>query len=75
MTETTRQDMFSDILRHQLVRIGRPNARLTIAHDFTVTLVDDDGRWQGPGPLAFGALVTYDDGDGAGPDLWTRLAA
>jgi hypothetical protein len=45
------------------------------ADERTVTLVDSDGRWQGPVPVAYGALVACEDGEGSVAQFWQRFAA
>jgi hypothetical protein len=71
----SRIKVLTNVLAEQLVRIGRPRARLTIEPDYIMTLTDEDGHWRGPVPHAFGALVACNDGEGAGPELWLWLSA
>jgi len=64
------------ILHQELIRVGRPGVVITLGTDErTVTLADTDGRWQGPVPVAYGALVAYEDGEGSHAHFWQRFAA
>lgn len=64
------------MLQQELIRVGRPGVVITLgADERTVTLVDRDGRWQGPVPVAYGALVVYQDGEGSAAQFWQRFAA
>jgi len=63
------------VLQHQLTRVGRPAAAVTLgADERTVTLADTDGRWQGPVPIAIGALVVWADGEGSSELFWQQFA-
>ena len=62
------------LLHHELARIGRPEVAVTLGVDErTVTLEDPDGRWQGPLPVAYGALTVYEGLDRGGA-FWKRIA-
>lgn len=64
------------MLRHELLRVGRPRVVITLGTDErTVMLADTDGRWQGPLPAAYGALAAYEDGEGRTAQFWQRFAA
>jgi hypothetical protein len=56
--------------------VGRPGAAVTLgADECTVTLADGDGLWNGAVPVAYGALVTWGDGEGAGAQFWQQFGA
>ncbi|HMG20378.1 MAG TPA: hypothetical protein VK607_03640 [Kofleriaceae bacterium] len=63
------------VLQHELIRVGRPEAAVTVgADERTVTLADADGVWQGPLPVAMGALVVFGDGEGSSAQFWQQFA-
>ncbi|HSS03095.1 MAG TPA: hypothetical protein VLM79_38800 [Kofleriaceae bacterium] len=65
---------FAGVLRHELTRVGRPTADVTFtADERTVTFSDTDGRWRGPVPVAYGALVTFGNDEGRNGEFWRRL--
>lgn len=65
----------TDLLRHELARIGRPGVAVMLgADERTVILQDPDGRWQGPVPVAYGALAVCEDGEDGGDRFWTRVS-
>jgi hypothetical protein len=65
---------FVGVLRHELARVGRPAADITVtADERTVTLMDIDGSWRGPPPIAYGALVRFDNDEGKSGEFWSRL--
>lgn len=71
---SSRMIAFAGVLRHELARVGRPAADVTLsADDRTVTLADADGSWQGPAPTAYGALVSLDKDEGRTGEFWQRL--
>lgn len=71
---STRTTAFAGVLRHELARVGRPAADVIFgADDRTVTLSDRDGSWRGPAPVAYGALVTFDNDEGGSSEFWQRL--
>lgn len=64
------------MLYQELIRVGRPGVVITLeADDRRVTLADTDGQWQGPVPVAYGALVACEDGEGSNAEFWQRLSA
>jgi hypothetical protein len=64
-----------DLLNHELARMGRSGVAVTLASDErTVILEDPDGRWQGPLPVAFGALSVCEDDVAREAPLWKRIA-
>ena len=71
-----RATALTSLLQQELIRVGRPGVAITLgADERTVTLVDGDGRWQGPVPVAYGVLVAYQDGEGRAAQFWQRFAA
>jgi hypothetical protein len=73
---SSRATALTSLLRQEFIRVGRPGVVITLeADERTVTLVDGDGRWRGPVPVAYGALVACEDGEGSTAQFWQRLAA
>jgi hypothetical protein len=59
------------VIQHELVRIGRSHVAITLGADGrSVTLADDDGRWQGSLPAAYGALVACDSDEASTRQFW-----
>lgn len=72
---TPRAIALVEILRRELARIGRPGMAVTLGSDErTVMLEDADGRWQGPVPIAYGALAVCEDGEARNEHFWKRIA-
>jgi hypothetical protein len=62
-------------LQHELTRIGRSHVAITLGVDGrSVTLVDDDGRWQGPLPTAYGALAACSNDEAGTSQFWQCFA-
>ena len=58
-----------------IVARSRPAVAVTLGSDErTVTLEDPDGRWQGPVPVAYGALIMCDDDIARNAPLWKSIA-
>ena len=71
-----RATALAGVLHHELIRVGRPGAAVTLgADERSVTLMDADGQWQGPVPVAYGALAVCADGEGGSALFWQQLAA
>src|ERR1700704_5460418 len=63
------------ILQHELTRLGRPSVAITLGTDGrSVTLADNDGRWQGPLPTAYGALVVCGSDEARTGQFWHCFA-
>lgn len=73
-----RSAALTGILQHELTRVGRGRVAITLEPDGrSVTLADDDGRWQGPLPTAYGALVACGSDEASTSQFWgcfTRTA-
>ena len=71
-----RATALTGILHQELIRVGRPRVVITLgADERTVMLADPDGRWQGPVPVAYGALAACADGEGSSAQFWRQFAA
>jgi hypothetical protein len=74
-TMSPRANALVDLLHHELARIGRPGVAVTLGpNERTVTLEDPDGRWQGPVPIAYGALIVCEEELARDAPLWKRIA-
>ena len=61
----------AEVLQHELIRVGRSHVAITLGADGrSVTLSDDDGRWHGPLPTAYGALVTCGADEAGTGQFW-----
>jgi hypothetical protein len=70
-----RATALAGVLHHELVRVGLPGVVVSLEpDDRTVTLEDAEGRWRGPLPAAYGALVGWGDGEASSSQLWQRLS-
>jgi hypothetical protein len=71
---SSRTAALADLLRQQLIRVGRPEVAVILgADERTVLLTDADGRWQGPLPLAYGRLAACEPAEG-GAQFWGCFA-
>lgn len=67
---------FTGALHHELARIGRADITIAVGNDErTVELAAIDGTWRGPLTVAFGALVTCEQGESSGSQFWQRFAS
>ena len=71
---SSRTAALADLIRQELVRVGRPEVAVTVGPDErTVLLADAHGQWQGPLPIAYGRLAASERVEG-GAQFWAQLA-
>jgi hypothetical protein len=71
---SSRTAALANLIRQELIRVGRPEVAVTVgADERTVLLANADGRWQGPLPIAYGRLAASEHVEG-GAQFWRCFA-